>query len=403
MKDDFRHVEFKFPLLLVKTRRGRGLMDRLSKTVWTPVLAKFYLYLMPLIAAAMIYVALFAIYRYLTSPQVGQLVRGLGIQANLLLPGLNPYLPLVYGWIALWVALIVHEGSHGIMARYQGFAVKDSGLIFFLFLPIGAFVELDEEELKRASPSSAGKILAAGAGSNFLVALLSIFLLLVLISTYSPVTQYHGLGVVDVTPGTPAWSAGLSHGDLIISVNSTSFNYTSQLASFMSSTKPGETLIIKFYHQGELLTKQVDLVPNPGNPKIGYIGISTSDDPSLVLKNFLRFSPFSISRYFIFPSLISTQVPFTDDMQVFYTSWLGALSPVLANMFFWLWFINLNLALFNSLPLGPFDGGVAFRHLLRVLTHADWDSKIVRRISNIVTTLMMIMVIALIGLPYFVA
>jgi len=64
--------------------------------------------------------------------------------------------------------------------------VKDSGLIFFLFIPIGAFVELDEEELKKASPSSAGRILAAGAGSNFAVAVLALILMLLIVSSYTP-------------------------------------------------------------------------------------------------------------------------------------------------------------------------------------------------------------------------
>jgi len=401
-EDDFKHVEFKFPLLLVKTRRGRGLMDRLSRSKITPAIARFYLYIMPVIAAAMIYLALFAIFRYITSPGLSQFVRGLGPLANVLLPGLNPYLPIVYGWVALWVGLIVHEGSHGIVARYQGFLVKDSGLIFFLFIPIGAFVELDEEELKKASPILAGKILAAGAGSNFAVAVLALIFMLLIVSSYTPIASTQGVGVLSVEVNSPAYNAGLAPGDILIGLNSTQFNTISQLSQFMAKTHPGEVVVMEYQHSNHVYTSQVSLVANPNNQSIGYLGITPSDNPSLVLKNFLSFSPLSISRYFIFPSLVATQVPFSDNMQIYYTSPLGILTFPLTNLLFWIWFVNLNLALFNALPLGPFDGGVAFRHLVRAITHADWDSKVVRNTSNIVTLLMTFVVIALLTIPYII-
>jgi membrane-associated protease RseP (regulator of RpoE activity) len=390
----------KLPFILLKTRRGLNLMDRLSRYRVTKPLSRFYLYLMPVIAAVMIYIALFAIVRYLSTPQLGAFVRGLGPLANLLLPGLNPYLPIVYGWVALWVGLVVHEASHGIMARMQGYTVKDSGLIFFLFVPIGAFVELDEEELKKASPGVAGRILAAGAGSNFLVAVISLALMLLVVSTYAPLSPYHGLGIVSVSPQTPASLAGLTPGDVLLSINGSTLYNTTQLAGFMQGTTPGETVQVSFWHQGRLLSSSVTLVPSPTEPAIGYLGVVPSDDPSSVVTNFLKVSPLSISRYFIFPSIVSSQVPFTSGMQVFYTSPLGAAAPVLANLFFWTWFINFNLALFNALPLGPFDGGVAFRHLLRAITHLDWDANLVRRTSTIVTALMAFIVLTLISLPY---
>ncbi|MDG6934034.1 MAG: site-2 protease family protein, partial [Nitrososphaerota archaeon] len=90
----------------------------------------------------------------------------------------------------------------------------------------------------------------------------------------------------------------------------------------------------------------------------------------------------------------------TSQMSVFYSSPLGPAADVLANLFFWVWFVNFNVALFNALPLGPFDGGVAFRHLLRAISHADWNDRTVARASNIVTALMTVMVLALIIVPW---
>src|SRR5579885_698163 len=400
--EEFKHVEVHFPLILIKTKRGLNAMDRASKSRLTRPLSNFYLYIMPIIAAVMIFIALFAITRYLYNPQLGSVVSGMGVTANLLIPGLNPYLPIVYGWIALFTGLIVHEASHGIVARANGFTVKDSGLIFFLFVPIGAFVELDEEELKKASPSSAGRILAAGAGSNFAVAVLALIFMLMIVSSYTPIATSQGIGVLSVEVNSPSYNAGLSAGDILIALNSTHFNTTSQLSEFMARTHPGEILIMQYEHSNQIYTSQVNLAANPNNETIGYLGITTSDNPSLVLKNFLSFSPLSVSRYFIFPSLASAQIPFSNPMQIFYTSPLGILTFPLTNLLFWIWFVNLNLALFNALPLGPFDGGVAFRHLVRAITHADWDSKIVRNTSNIVTLLMAFIVIALLTIPYII-
>jgi membrane-associated protease RseP (regulator of RpoE activity) len=59
---------------------------------------------------------------------------------------MNPYLPLLYGWLGIVVALIVHEGAHGVVARRYNYTVRSSGIVLFLGIPIGAFVETDENE-----------------------------------------------------------------------------------------------------------------------------------------------------------------------------------------------------------------------------------------------------------------
>ena len=56
------------------------------------------------------------------------------------LPGLNPVIPLWYGILALVVAMVVHEFSHGILSRVADVKIKALGLLMFIF-PVGAFVE----------------------------------------------------------------------------------------------------------------------------------------------------------------------------------------------------------------------------------------------------------------------
>ncbi|MEM3684549.1 MAG: site-2 protease family protein [Conexivisphaerales archaeon] len=399
-KERFRHVEVQFPLVLVKTRRGIGLMDRVAKFKATQYLGSFYLYIMPVITAIMFYIGITAIYRYVHTPSAVSFVRSLGPAVNILLPGLNPILPIFYGWIALFFAMIVHEASHGIMARRAGLTVKDSGLLFFLVVPIGAFVELDEEQLKKERPSIAGRILAAGVGSNLASALIFLFLLLLVVSTFAPVSQYNGVGIAQVNESAPAGLAGLHPGELIVSVNGTSISNLLQLQSFLEGTKPGEMLVMQVADGSSLSKVNITLASNPLNSSIGYIGIGAVDSPTQILHSYLGAWRYNPTAYIPPPTLFGNYIPFSSTMEIFYTSPLGSAATILANLFYWLWFINFNLALFNALPIYPFDGGLAFRHMLRAAKNSTWDDKSVKLLTNAVTIAVVIFVVTMVLLPY---
>jgi membrane-associated protease RseP (regulator of RpoE activity) len=65
------------------------------------------------------------------------------------IPGINPVIPIVYGIVGLVVAIIVHEFAHGILTRVGKMKIKSLGLIL-LVVPMGAFVEPDEEQISKA-------------------------------------------------------------------------------------------------------------------------------------------------------------------------------------------------------------------------------------------------------------
>ena len=74
-----------------------------------------------------------------------------------LIPGLNDYIPLVWGAIAIMVMLVVHELAHAVLCRVEGVSVKSMGVLLLGIIPIGGFAEPEEEELfgKKKEPDPA--------------------------------------------------------------------------------------------------------------------------------------------------------------------------------------------------------------------------------------------------------
>ena len=95
-----------------------------------------------------------------------------------ILPGIN--LDLVQGVLALAIVLIVHEGMHGILARKHKLPLTSAGLVFFGFLPFGAFVDVDDKKLFKAEKVKQNSVLVAGVTANFATALVFFILLLAL-------------------------------------------------------------------------------------------------------------------------------------------------------------------------------------------------------------------------------
>ena len=134
-EEEYKRVTFSYGVLMLRTRRGLALMDRFGKFRITKPLAWFMLYLWPVSAALILYVILkelSGLSCLRREPSSLGYVRTISPTANLLLPGLNPYVPIVYGWIAIVVAVVIHEASHGIVARSLGMRVKSAGIAVLL-------------------------------------------------------------------------------------------------------------------------------------------------------------------------------------------------------------------------------------------------------------------------------
>ena len=369
-KKKFGIVEFQPPFLVVKIKRGLKLLDRLGSYTLTRWLGWIFTLLMPIIAIVGLYIVIRSVNLIVSNALAREYIRSVTPLANLLIPGLNPYLPLVYGWIALIIGIVIHEAAHGVLARSLNFPVKSTGLLFFLFVPIGAFVEVDDKEIRAARARDAGRVLAAGPGSNMVLALVSLLILLMLLGSAAPVVD--GIGVTAVTEGYPAHMAGIQPGDVLTSINGVSTTNMVDAYNILSTLKPGDRVVLEFVRLGNgavigSYTVEVSAAANPYNSSRCFLGLNGVELRG-VLNNYRdawRFNPF---LYLVWPTFSTANqqlIPFSQIMSPFYFSPIGSLYPVLTNLFFWIWFVNFNISIFNALPIYPLDGGQTFRALLQ--------------------------------------
>ncbi len=335
-------------------------------------------------------------------------VSGPPLTAYLLLPGLNPYIPFIYGIVGIVIAVVIHEGTHGVIARHLGMAVKSTGLLFFLIVPIGAFVEIDEKLIQQAKFRNSGRIMAGGPGSNIIVALVALALLLLIVGGLVP-AQFNGVQIQQILSPSPAYGlfthGELSSGDLIIAVNQTTVRSVSSLSQFMSTTKPNESLQLTVDHGGGIRNYTITLGANPDNKSIGFIGIGESYSQSdLVGIKGTYASDFTKDPllYLVVPGIYSeanSVVPFSSQLAPLYSSpSLGGAWYPLALTLFWIWFINVNLAFFNAIPLYPLDGGQALLNFFGHFGKKAVESR-AKLLTTIVSVAMLILILSFLFLP----
>jgi membrane-associated protease RseP (regulator of RpoE activity) len=240
--------------VFLRTTRGLNLLDRLArpKRFWRIVASAG----IPLVILSMCwFLMLVLLMTYLmikSPPQPSSYNEPRNI---LLIPGLNEYIPFVWGWIALFVTMVVHEFAHGILSRVEGVRVKSMGIVTLFVAPIAAFVEPDEEELfgTKDKPPIVNKgarirILSAGVISNFLVAAVAMTLFFgPVIGSMTPVDRVIAL---DVPEGSAAQKAGLESGMALLETDGKETRSLEEFYSYLGSGSNGGKIKV-FYSDKE--------------------------------------------------------------------------------------------------------------------------------------------------------
>ncbi|MHB1260619.1 MAG: site-2 protease family protein [Thermoplasmatota archaeon] len=382
--------------LMVRTQRGKATIEAIArpKRFWNAfgdagtVLTLLGMVAMTLVFALTLVISL--------TPDTG--VQPLGASEILVIPGVNPFVPLWYGLIALIVTLVVHEGGHGILARANGMRVKSLGLLVAV-VPIGAFVEPDEDDLKAAPRRRRLRVFAAGPAVNITVAALFLIGFVASVAAADPV---EGVPLTYVGLDSPAHRAGLEPGDVIVSIDGVVMRDAAEFQTFMEDRSPGER-VVAVDRDGEShavdLTSRWDslsdsereavlaedetamaacratLDPDPSSgaecaeryQQQAILGISVFRIG--FIQDTLTHPVSSLQNFGLMVSLPIGEVRDAPYLSVYLPSFYeapfgGDLFWPMATLLFWIFWINLMVGLTNILPMLPLDGGHVFRDVV---------------------------------------
>lgn len=233
---DFENINIKGPILSIRSEFGLKTIKKISskfKTFWR------YWGNLGVISAIItgIISVLFVITSVYAIIQAPDQVAIQGPTDLVVIPGVNRFLPLSATpeiIIALVIGMLVHEGGHAIYCKLGDINIKSTGLIFGALIPLGAFVEPDEEEQFEADIPAQLRMYAAGIMNNYAVFVFSSILLVVIVSTL--ITPISGAGVGQVINNSQADEVGLQDGDVITHVNNKKINNNTDLARISRET-----------------------------------------------------------------------------------------------------------------------------------------------------------------------
>ncbi|CCQ33813.1 S2P endopeptidase protein [Halorhabdus tiamatea SARL4B] len=230
----FLHVSG--PITTIHTKRGRAFLDWLAgpKRFWRAfanVGVGFALFVL----VGMFLTVLFSGFMSLQQPGANPIQEP---KNALVIPGLNDFLPpaaapeIIFG---LLVGMVVHEGGHGLLCRVENIDIDSMGVALLTIIPLGAFVEPDEESRAEADRGAQTRMFAAGVTNNFVVTALAFLLL------FGPVAgsiqAVGGVAVGGTFPGSPAADASLGEGDVITGINGTEVTNQSTLTDALGNTE----------------------------------------------------------------------------------------------------------------------------------------------------------------------
>ncbi|MEF8876686.1 MAG: site-2 protease family protein [Haloarculaceae archaeon] len=206
------------PITTLHTQRGRDFLEWLSgpRRFWR-AWGNFGVGIALVVMVGSFLLVGFAGIQAVTNPQPTALNEPRNVLA---IPGVNQFLPLsaaVEIVAGLVIGLVVHEGGHGLMCRVEDIDIESLGLAFLAFIPVGAFVEPDEDSRRRASRGGQTRMFAAGVTNNFAVTVIAFALLFGPVA--GSISVVAGVPVGGVLPGSAAGEAGLDRGDVVGSVD----------------------------------------------------------------------------------------------------------------------------------------------------------------------------------------
>ncbi|KPN30170.1 peptidase Do [Halolamina pelagica] len=162
----------------------------------------------------------------------------------LVIPGVNEFLPLSVApeiLAGLLIGLVVHEGGHGLLCRVGNINIESMGLVTLSVIPIGAFVEPDEESQRTANRGARARMFAAGVTNNYAVTILAFALLLG--PVVGSISVASGAAIGGVLPGSAADDAGIEAGDRIVMAGDREIENATELDAYLATSTASEVTV----------------------------------------------------------------------------------------------------------------------------------------------------------------
>ena len=436
-------------ILMIRTRRGMRLLESVSKprrfwrgfgevSIWLCFFVMFMVVLLLLLSA---------VAAAISPPE-----ESIPASDLLLIPGVTSFVPLWWPALALIVAIVIHEYSHGIQARAHGMRLRSFGLLQLGPLPIGAFAEPEEKEMERAPRRDRLRLFAAGPSINIFVTYVVLVLLCSVASGMA--AENNGVHARGIVVGGGAEEAGLMPFETITHIDDNEISDYSDFSGEMDGLAAGEvaqltvlsrddstdtwserriavTMGDRYQYYIEDCEKNSDctiedrvellelLEIEPGDAFLGVSDLVSSTAGVDVYANIIdgEYSASGTAIITLIRPLLMLNVPISNEGQTMIlqeremlVAGSGTLGSILGtdgmlmlfDFLFWLVWINFLLGFANLIPMIPFDGG----HLVRdgvhsVLRKISGSSHPIRieNISNRISSLSSIFILLILLIP----
>ncbi|MEN6609413.1 MAG: site-2 protease family protein [Methanoregulaceae archaeon] len=396
------HVTFYGPFLAIKSKRV-GFFDRFE-----PYKTFFRIYgtlgvIMVIVVSVLITIMLFISLKYTLSlkPEPTGIYEPQNI---LLIPGINNYVPSTFAvWFAFVLTIAIHEMGHAILCRVEQIKVKSVGVLIAV-IPIGFFVEPDEEELDRRKGMPKMRMFGAGITNNIVIGVICFGLMVAAIGMAVPTKEPVIQGVYQ---NYSAAQAGIPVDSVVKTVNGISVSSRDQVSTILNATKPGDQVTLGIEKDGIVSSYTLTLSAWPAeyNRTGGFMGVYyfqpealTSDPLSLISPIgllHLLVTPFDTSASGQYFHILAFDSPLTGSYQVPFDQYWGVI-----HLLFWCGWININVGIFNAIPMVPLDGGYILKEgVERTFERKGWERYAPHVVAS-VSYVLFVMLISLIMLPY---
>jgi len=396
------HITFYGPIMAVRTVRVQ-FFDRFTAVrTFLRLYGTFGVCMVVIVSVFITAMLIFSVrYNLVVQPEPTGIYKPQNI---LLLPGINEYVPSTLAvWLAFIITIAVHEFGHGFLCRVENITVKGMGVLLAV-IPIGFFVEPDEEELDRTKGMPKARMFGAGIANNLVVGFTCFVLLILLVGTAVPVTAPVIYGIYK---DYPADIAGVPQGAVVKSLNGIPVGTRDDMATILNTSKPGETALLSVEKDGITADYPLTLASWPAdyNRTSGFMGVQYYDAVVIQKAISSMFSPMGFLQFLIIPFDTSTGTQFlrilafdSPDEQFYAVPFNGYWGVI--HLLFWCGWININVGIFNAIPMVPLDGGYILKEGVDRLLDRRGLIRYSPQVVSAISSVILVMLASLILLPY---